>query len=119
MTVLIQRDTMTHQRPSRSLDAHGWAEDDALTDLGTVEGTLQEATPLDDPRATGSGHGPALPAHTRKATAYIASEAQPGDVLGHRGVNWRVQTARFIEDPRKTGELDCWVLEVSEVPNVD
>jgi hypothetical protein len=120
MTVLIQRDSFQVIRPSRTLDDHGWAEDQATTVVGTVAGTLQEVAPADDPRATeGGGYGPADPAHRRLGTAYLTAEVFPGDLLETRGRTWRVQSARLVEDPRPSGDLDCWVCELSEVSDVD
>ncbi len=118
MSVLIQPDTFQVLRPSRTLDDHGWAEDPAFTELGEIKGTLQEGTPADSPRQSEEGgYGQADPMHRRLGTAYLTSEVQPGDILVTRGRSWRAQAVHFTEDPRGTGELDCWVVTASEVIN--
>ena len=61
MTVLLKPDLIKVMVPSRTLDEHGWAETEALTEAGEVKGTIQELSPVFDATATGSGAGPASP----------------------------------------------------------
>ena len=115
MTVLLKPDLIKVMVPSRTLDEHGWAETEALTDAGEVKGTIQELSPVFDATATGSGAGPASPYDVRKATGYLDGPTAPGDVLEARSVAWRVESVSFTEDPTGTGALDCWKVQLSEI----
>ena len=115
MSVLIKPDTITVLIPSRDLDEHGWAQTPVLNEVGTVTGTIQEATPSADPTASGNGEGPASPSHVRTGTAYLDTPVEPGEILRSRGGDWRAERVSFSEDPTGSGNLDCWVVVVSEV----
>lgn len=115
MTVLLKPDLIRVMVPSRTLDDHGWAETEALTEAGEVRGTIQELSPVFDATATGSGAGPASPYDVRKATGYLDGPTAPGDVLEARSVAWRVESVSFTEDPTGTGALDCWKVQLSEI----
>ena len=120
MTVLVQPDTIRVMQPTRTPDEHGWVEEDGLTQISEIKGTVQQAPPIDDPRASeNGGFGPTAPYHLQKGTAYLSHKVEPGDVLlvlGNTGTTemWRVQNVRLVEDPRSGGHLNCWVAEVSQ-----
>lgn len=121
MTVLIQPDTITVERPTRTVDEHGWAEDGVVTVVDTIKGTIQLTTPIDDPTASGTGSGPSQPYHRRIGEAFLSVRVTPGDLLSvtnseNETFQWRVQTCRLVEDPRSGGHLNCWVANISEVP---
>ena len=121
MTVLIRPDTITVERPTRTVDEHGWAEDGVLTPVGTLKGTVQQTAPEADARASeGGGEGPAAPSHGLRGDAYLSDAAEPGDVLtvtdsAGGSVSWRVASIRLVEDPRGGGHLNCWHAEVTQL----
>ena len=121
MTVLIQPDTITVLQPVERLDSHGWAEVGGETRSGQILGTVQERAPQFDPTETeAGGFGQNHPFHLRYATAYLSEQVRPGDIMEvTNGVGvvmrWRVQSARFVEDPRRGNPyLNVWVAECVE-----
>ena len=120
MTVLIQPDLITVERPTRTVDEHGWAEDGSLAVVGTMKGTVQQTLPEASATASdGGGEGPAAPAHGFRGTAYLSGAVEPGDVLtvtdsAGGSASWRVASIRLVEDPRGGGHLNCWVAEVTQ-----
>ena len=121
MTVLIQPDLITVERPTATVDEHGWAEDGSLVTVGAMKGTIQQGVPDDDPRASeGGGEGPTAPSHRQVGIAYLTAQVQPGDVLTvtdteGEALSWRVQNCRLVEDPTGGGYLNCWVADVSQM----
>lgn len=115
-SVLVKRDQIAVYRPATMVDAHGWAEKGPVSLVGEFDGTIQQTVPTSDRSATErAGEGPWEPAHRRRATGYLPTKlVEPGDLLEYRDVRWLVESVRLVEDPRGSGELDCWVCDLSE-----
>lgn len=116
MSVLLPRDTIMWERPSRTLDGHGWALTESATDMGDIQGSVQEDTADSDPTAgEGGGSGPASPTSRRSAVAYLDAHVLPGDVLTCNDVRWRVGPVWWVDDPRGPGgPLGCWLANLTE-----
>ena len=116
MTLLLHRDEVEVMRPSRTLDAHGWAEDGPEQAVGRLRASVQPSQTRGDSKASdGGGAGPHDPAQDRRFTVYLTGPVDAGDVLVWGGVRLLVATLRYSPDPRGTGDLDCWVAECIDV----
>ena len=118
MSVLVRRDTFYVARPTRELDAHGWADGEPEVGVGTVTGTMQAASTVGDGTfADRGGNGPHDPFVQTTAVGYFdpGADLYPGDVLTGPQGPWRIVTVQSSRDPRDSGNLDCLVVEAVQV----
>jgi hypothetical protein len=109
VSLLIGRDPVALY-PAGGADSHGWVLPGARPVWEGI-GNLQAGPGRSDPRAAdGGGHGPQDPAAIPSAVLYLPPEAplvdgMTAEIAGRR---YAVSQARIVNDPRPTGELDCW-----------
>lgn len=115
---LIANDQFTVWRPSRSLDEHGWATRDPMTEVGAEVGNIQaDPNPTVQQGAQDRDKGPNQPAPYVRATAYLSpvTGVTGGDVLVlAAGVEWQVLSVTRITDPT-FGGLATVVAQLEQV----
>jgi hypothetical protein len=110
VSLLLAVDQVELFAPPPGSDEHGWALE-PTAQVWTGPGNLQRAPGRADAYAgTGGGHGPYDPAHSSLAVLYLPPDAPVADgvlaVIG--GQSFALSQARYVTDPRGSGDLDCW-----------
>jgi hypothetical protein len=111
VSLLLAVDQVTLYAPPPGSDAHGWALE-PTAQVWAGAGNLQRTPGRSDVfAAAGGGHGPHAPNVQPGAILYLPPGAPVADgvVAEIGGQRFALSQARYVTDPRGTGDLDCWV----------
>lgn len=102
MTVLLPSDAVEVWDVAPTPDEHGWMQETVPVQVWSGWGSVQEATPDQDPQAVDrGGEGPYEPFTARGAVAYLPTDsgAVAGRVALARGIWWFIETVHEVPDP--------------------
>jgi hypothetical protein len=105
--------------PPQGEDSHGWALP-GTSSVWMGNGNIQRAAGQNDiGMQSAGGQGPFNPNWAELGIIYLPPDAPAVDgmIAESGGIQYVLRQVRPVNDPRGTGDLDCWVATLNGIDN--